>query len=864
MPKIYAAAGDQVTERERRNKERARKIASEGMVLLENDGSLPLAGSVKRIALFGNGARRTVKGGTGSGDVNSRDFVTVEQGFAEAGFAVVTGAYLDRTEALYLEAEEAYFSEIRERMKTNPYAFMDILNKPFLPPCPPIPQAQDCPEADAAFFILARNSGEGRDRKAVQGDYYLSAEEEETIRVLIREYGAVHVVLNVGGIVDTKFFRSTPGIASLLLMSQAGNIGGLALLDVLTGTVTPSGKLTDTWAESYEDYPSADTFGARNGDTDDEYYYEGIYVGYRYFDSFGVHPAYPFGFGRSYTEFAVEILGAAAEGTQIAVGVKIRNTGSRFAGKEVVQVYVSAPSGKLEKPFQVLAGFGKTALLAPGESEELTIRFDLRNVASYSEAEASYLLEQGEYVIRAGTSSRDTHIAAVAALPREVITQKLSNRFAADAVFAERKPEAGAAWKNPADAADRAKAPELILDPEAFVTETVTYREPRLIPPVEADHVITAEEVVSGTYTVEDLVSQLTVEEMADLLVGTMRFQVGQASVIGNASATVPGAAGETTPNFLPGRHIPALVLADGPAGLRLSPRFAADPDGNVVRGSAGQSTAGFDRVRPMPAPVITDDDIWYFQYCTAIPIATLLAASWDPSVMEEAGDIVGGEMEEFGVQLWLAPGMNIHRNPLCGRNFEYYSEDPLLSGICAAADTRGVQKHPGVGTTIKHFALNNQEDNRMHVNSHVSERAIREIYLRGFEIAVREAQPRSIMTSYNLINGVHSANSRDLLQAVARDEWGFQGIVMTDWGTTGSIEMEHDRSFKYGPSSVAGCILAGNDLIMPGVQSEVDALVEATDAAPGTAACPLPKAYLQAACARVIRSILTSSAYGK
>ncbi len=310
-------------------------------------------------------------------------------------------------------------------------------------------------------------------------------------------------------------------------------------------------------------------------------------------------------------------------------------------------------------------------------------------------------------------------------------------------------------------------------------------------------------------------------------------------------------------------RNIRNIVLADGPAGLRLSRHFMADKDGNMISGTDEAGITGMELLGVgMPKPEIPKDAADYYQYCTAIPIATLLAQTWDVEALEEAGDIVGEEMLEFGVTLWLAPGMNIHRNPLCGRNFEYYSEDPLLAGMCAAADTRGVQKPPGVGTTIKHFAFNNQEDNRMHTNAHIGERAIREIYLKGFEIAVKQSQPLSIMTSYNLINGVHTANSTDLITAIARDEWGFEGIVMTDWGTTGGMEMEPGKTFRYGCSSAAGCIKAGNDLIMPGCTEDVDEIVASVKAEGKSAACPITLGDLQACAKRILRVISQSNAY--
>ena len=267
----------------------------------------------------------------------------------------------------------------------------------------------------------------------------------------------------------------------------------------------------------------------------------------------------------------------------------------------------------------------------------------------------------------------------------------------------------------------------------------------------------------------------------------------------------------------------------------------------------------GIELLFGMVPPERPEGAVDYYQYCTAIPIATMLAQTWDVQAVEDAGDIVGEEMEIFGVTLWLAPGMNIQRNPLCGRNFEYYSEDPLLSGVFAAADTRGVQKHPGRGTCIKHFALNNQEDNRSHCNSHCGERAIREIYLRGFQIAVRQAKPLSLMTSYNLLNGVHTANCYELVTSILRDEWGFEGIVMTDWGTTGGGDMNPAMDNKYGLSDAAGCIKAGNDLIMPGSQEDVDSILRALNAKPNEVPCPITLAELQACAARILRLIAHS-----
>mgnify|MGYP001028467490 FL=1 len=865
MAKFFAATSPELSEREKRNMERSRKIAAQGMVLLENNGALPLAPG-GRIALFGNGGRRTVKGGTGSGDVNSRFVVNIEQGLEEAGFQVTTGNWLDRCDQAVEAAKAAYAAELKHAVEEEgifPIAF--LFDHPFTEPAIPAVTEEECRAADTdrALFVLSRNSGEGKDRRPVAGDYELFEEEKEAIRTLRKCFRQVIVVLNVGGVIDTGFLRKESGADALLLMSQAGNIGGSALADVLTGKEMPCGRLTDTWAERYEDYPCAGKFSHMNGDLDDEYYEEGIYVGYRYFDSFGIEPAYPFGYGLSYTDFRMDTESVQAEGGSVTLKVRVTNTGERFSGREVVQVYYSAPEGRLEKPWQELAAFGKTRELAPGEAQCLELSFPVERMASYDEGKASWVLERGDYIIRVGSSSRNTSVAAILTLDGEAVTEKLSNRFAPDCQMKQLTVGEAAHPVSREEKAQSQTADRLVIHAADIVCRGTEYqKENPTLPGVDGKK-ITMDDVRAGAASLDELVGQLTVEEMAELCVGTARGGMGAGSVIGAASAVCPGAAGDTTSRMLEDRNIRNMILADGPAGLRLSRHFSVDREGNLIRGTEDSPLAELGVLMGKGAsPEIPEDAVTYYQYCTAIPIATLLAQTWDMEAVREAGDIVCGEMEELGVTLWLAPGMNIHRNPLCGRNFEYYSEDPLLAGCCAAADTEGVQRHRGVGTTIKHFAFNNQEDNRMHVNAHISERAIREIYLKCFEIAVKTAQPMSIMTSYNLINGIHTANSYDLLTAVAREEWGFQGIVMTDWGTTGSIELNPDRAFKYGCSSPAGCIRAGNDLIMPGSQKDVDEIIRSVGAAPDEVSCPITLGDLQACAKRMLAVIGRSCAY--
>lgn len=746
-------------------------------------------------------------------------------------------------------------------------AVMKIFTEPFVEPAiSGVSQKEiDAMKADLAIYVLSRNSGEGKDRTPGAGDYELSDTEKTAIANLANAYGNLIVVLNVGGVIDTKFLRAQEGIGAILLMSQAGNIGGHALADVLTGKVSPSGHLTTTWAENYEDYPNAKTFSHMNGDIHDEYYEEGIYVGYRYFDTFDVTPAYPFGYGKSYTTFDVKTEEVTADAKQISVKVCVTNTGATYSGKEVVQVYYSAPTGKLEKPYQELAAYVKTKELAPGESEELIITYQVDRMASYDVQRASYVLEAGTYYVRVGVNSRATKVSAAVVLDQETVTEVLSNRLVLDCEMNELSSADVTPYGYAEEEAEKEQACKLDIASTDIETKTVTYEETNAeIAANTSEKKITMQDVMSGQATLDDLVGQLTIPEMAELCVGTSRGNMGgDTAIIGSSSAVVPGAAGDTTSLMIEDRDIRNLVLADGPAGLRLSKHFKADAEGNVIPGTSDAPIPGMDLLMAgSPKPEIPEDAIDYYQYCTAIPIATLLAQTWDVDAIKECGDIVGEEMKEFGVTLWLAPGMNIHRNPLCGRNFEYYSEDPLVAGKCAAADTLGVQQHAGVGTTIKHFALNNQEDNRMHTNAHVSERAAREIYLKGFELAVKEAKPMSIMTSYNLINGIHSANNKDLLTAITRNEWGFDGIVMTDWGTTGGMEMNQGMEFKYGCSSAAGCIKAGNDLTMPGKQEDVDEIIASVGAKDGDVVCPITLGDLQTCAKRMLNTIMKSSAY--
>ncbi len=825
MSKFLATTSPEVSEREKLNQMRVRAQAVECMVILENDGTLPLKRRGK-IALYGNGARATVKGGTGSGDVYVRETINAEAGLEKEGFTVTTKAWIDRQEAAAKKEQEDYRSAmiqaaVAQGQPAEAAEMMLVLNPLSPKALAPITEEDvAASDTDTAVYILSRNSGEGKDRTNEPGDYELSEAEIAALSFLAEKYEKLIVLLNIGGVIDTKPFRAIPGINALVLSGQMGNMTGITVADLLSGRGIPSGKLTDTWAENYSDYPSSEGFSHNDGDVSDEYYTEGIFVGYRYFDTFNVTPAYEFGYGKSYTTFSMENAGVELDGTDIIVKTKVTNTGSEYEGKEVVQVYVTAPEKGPVKPYQELRGFGKTDVLFPGESEEVVIRIKAESLASFCPNHPAWVLPNGDYIIRVGNSSRNTHVAAVVQLSEVVHLETVKNLFADPAGEVEEIRPEGNHWTAPGEAEEIVAAARLTLDPSAFEKKIDEYAElPEALPKKEFDHDLQFDEVVSGKVTLDDFISQLSDEELAYLMVGNSVDNVGFNSVLGSAAKTLPGAAGETTGKLEEKRGLKQMELCDGPAGLRLNPEYIELPDGTAV-GFGGMNGKQDDG---------STEGIHHYQYTTAIPIATTLASSWNLDLIESMGDIVGTEMEEFGATLWLAPGMNIHRNPLCGRNFEYYSEDPLLAGKCAAADTRGVQCHPGYGTTVKHYLANSQEDNRMFTNSHISERAIREIYAKNFRIVVEEAQPMSLMTSYNLVNGVHSANNTDSVTHLLRDEWGFKGMVMTDWLTTSDLSamLSVGAANKYGKSDAAVCVLAQNDLIEPGEKADFDRILE-------------------------------------
>ena len=763
------------TPRELENRRIAYEAACEGIVLLKNDGALPL--KTKKVALFGPGASMTIKGGTGSGEVNERHAVTVLEGMQERGFEIASMNWIESYGAFYVEAQKQYRIEKRKRVNfLKPKSIMSMLFDNFRLPCgPEITQADVTgSDTDTCVYVLSRQAGEGGDRRAEAGDYYITEEERKAIAFCAQNYAHFVLLINCGSSIDMGFAEEIEGINAIVYICQPGSQGGFAVADVLSGAICPSGKLTDTWAKKYEDIPFANAYGHRNGDLQQEYYNEGIFVGYRYFDSFGVEPAYPFGFGLSYTTFDIRFASAKMEGSRVTVLADVENTGA-VAGKEVVQLYLSAPQGALGKEYQSLAAFAKTDLLAPGTSQQLALEFDLCNLASYRESDNCFVLEQGEYILRLGNSSRNTAAAAVVALEEEIIVSRHLGICPVQQPLQEL----------PCPQREKESTDGLCrLTAGASAFHTADYTKP-------AEYKKDAR--------VEAFLDTLTDREMVDIVVG-----IGQ--VGGDRRFVLPGSVGNTT-GKLWDRGLANVALCDGPAGLRVSRHSTIGKRGNIrlveVTLSVYSYIPKFVRKALMGNP---EKEQSIYQYATAFPVTNALAQSWNAALLQKVGAAIAREMEEFGCTYWLAPAVNIHRNPLCGRNFEYFSEDPRLTGLLAAALTRGVQSQPGYCATVKHFACNNQEDNRNFMSSNVSQRALREIYLRAFEPVVRDGKAKAVMTSYNKLNGVYTPNSHDLCTVVLRQEWGFDGVVMTDWYSTNP---------RQGDNALA--IAAGNDLIMPG-----------------------------------------------
>ena len=743
-----------IQEYEKKHIEVMRNNSAECTLFLKKDSSFPLEAPGK-VVLVGAGARDTTKGGTGSGDVNSRYFTTCEKGLEDAGFEIVSKDWLDKFPE-FKNARHADFLEYLQRIAEKYSSNAGHIAFGAVEPEREYDLPLNYSDAEAAFYVIRRNSGEGEDRRLVKGDIYLTDSEVRDILYLNKKFEKFMLVLNVAGVVDLSPVKD---VKNILLLSQLGVVTGDIFADIILGKVNPSGKLSTTWA-AIKDYRYIEEFGG----IDNTRYLEGVYVGYRYFDSVKVAPLLPVGYGLSYTNVKLEYKGIKNNKDKITIRVKVTNAGSH-KGKEVVQIYLSPTQNNRDKPYQSLVAFKKTPLLKPEDSTELNITFKLSDNARFDEETATYILDKGQYIIRLGKASNKTVAVAYINLSEDVVTEVLKN-VGGKPDFKDFK--AKIKYKDNLTDLD-----EIILEKNDFSKKRVNYNN---------YHISFNQKLMSFSDA-----------ELARMCIGDFT-NTGEEKHVRH----LPGEAGETV--LALEKIDKYLTLVDGPAGLRIQQKYQVEENG---------------------------ESKVHYQYTTAIPTATALAQSFNEELLEMIGNVVGTEMDIFNAHLWLAPALNIHRNILNGRNFEYYSEDPLLSGKMTAAITRGVQRHKNRATTIKHFACNGQEMNRFNSNSILSERALREIYLKGFKIAIEEADPIALMTSYNLINGKHSSERRDLLIDVLRIEWEFNGLIMSDWYTSNQIKI----GVANHPSQHAvPNIIGGNNLQMGGGKKDYDIVMKSVE----------------------------------
>lgn len=770
--RIYGDRSPDPSELELVNRALAKKAAQEGFVLLENNGILPL--KTRKIALYGAGARLTIKGGSGSGDVNERYSISIEEGLKNNNFEIVNTSWLDRFSKAFEASRVKLHNDIEDAIKGYPvWKVMDMFIKIgefklAYPTGDAIIEEDLVDTIDTAIYVIARQAGEGNDRKLEKGDYLLSDLEVENIRCCTKHYKNVIIIINCGGLLDLTPLDEL-NVSAILYYGQAGEEGSNALAEILSGVATPSGKLTDTWGKNYSDYCTAN---AHANETLDEDYHEGIYVGYRWFDANNINPRYPFGYGLSYTTFDYGFDSISLKNNLINITAKVTNTGD-IKGKEVLQCYLAKPNIKYDGEKLSLAAFKKTKLLIPEETVELELCFNLSDFAVYDEKMAAFVLEEGEYGIYLGNNVRDNKVVAVLHLANDILVEQCKNALPKHGGFSD------------------------------YQSNSTHEQYPEELPRLE----ITDFETIKNEYTIKkpEVIDkiQLYLETLSDKELA--RFCMGGGYFVKNFNR-VEGTCGNTT-SYLLKKGIPNIIMSDGPAGLNVLQKIAFSKNGSIryIDELPKQWQWGWLRtVMPkLKFLFAKKGDTFVYQYCTAWPNATTLAQTWDTDLLEQVGNGVGKEMRKMGITLWLAPAMNIHRDPLCGRNFEYFSEDPLISGAMAKAITLGVQNLGGVGVTVKHFACNNRENDRMKVSSNLSERALREIYLKGFRIVCKE-QPWALMSSYNRINGVYSPNSSELLIDILRNEWGYKGLVMSDWN---AVEQ----------CSYIEAIKCGNNMIMPG-----------------------------------------------
>lgn len=714
--------------------ETSARAVSGGIVMLKNDGALPLKQG-GTAAVFGRIQLHYYKSGTGSGGmVNVSKVIGITDGLLDAGYKL----------------DEQLLNAYREWDEQNPFDYGEGWGgEPWSQKEMPLTDelvGGAASRADAAIVIIGRTAGEEMDNKLEKGAFLLSDLEEDMLRRVTSAFDKTVVLLNTGGLIDMSFMDRYP-VSAVMYVWQGGMVGGAGTAAVLTGEVSPSGKLPDTIAYEISDYPSDKFFGS--GDMD--CYGEDIYVGYRYFETFAKDRVrFPFGFGMSYTSFDITASDFKLDGNKVTGSVNVKNTGST-PGREVVQIYCSAPQGKLGKPARVLCGFDKTRALQPGESQTLSFEIPLESVASYDDSgvtghKSAWILEQGGYVFYAGADVRSASEAYSLTLPETVVRQCKSALGPLTA------------FKRMVNSSGKPEFEDVPLTGEAFPHDHAKL--PAEIPQT-GDRGIRLADVVNGKNTLEEFTAQLTDYDLSCIIrgegMGSPKVTAGTAAAFGGVSDT------------LTALGIPCACCDDGPSGMRLD-----------------CGTKAF-----------------------SLPNGTLLASTFDRPLMTELFTFMGLEMHTNQVDCLLGPGMNIHRHPLNGRNFEYFSEDPYLTGEMASAELAGLHS-TGAEGTIKHFCGNNRETRRHFLDSVISERALREIYLRGFEKAVKKGGAKSVMTTYGQVNGVWTAGNYGLVTGILRDDWGFDGFTMTDWWA--NINRRGKAPDK---SDFAAMAMAQNDVYM-------------------------------------------------
>ena len=760
-----------------------RQLGADGMVLLKNNDMLPL--NRGKIALFGAGAIDTVYCGLFYNFVYTDKNISIKEGLLDNGFTFSTDTWLAKMEKTMRQGEkvnkrveeERFYSGQRQNVEEVPISVADM--------------AEAILGTDTCVYILRHRPAE---RALDETDYRLTETELENIKLISSSFNKVVLVIN-GGMVEIASIARMKSIKAIIYMGLPGMEAGNSLADVLTGIANPSGRLSVSWAKKYKDYSTCINVSRKKGEIDEIDYKEGIYVGYRYFDAFDVAPLYPFGYGLSYTDFAMEATYFEASWMGIVLRVKVTNTGNA-SGRQVVQLYCSQPAGKIEKPYQMLASFAKTGKLKPGESEELTLKVPIMPLTQFDEDIPAWVMEKGDYLFRIGVNSRKTEVCAKLVLDKTTVIKRVTDSIKPTKKLefltppAREMEETGYIFAAQLFGDDYNSENKIVKPTKTFTTYVpegssyVSYvnSNPYDIPDRAKEDIeyirpcgtTTLFDVIKGNVTIQEFVSSLSPEILARIVAGEVeetkikspsRFDFDFSLDKNNVQV-----AARTTSQFATSLGIPGVTIADGPSGLH-------------IKG----------------------------EHCTCFPSPINMAQTWDMSAMVRLGRAYGREMEYYGIDYCLAPAINIIRNPMQNRIYEFYSEDPTLSGVLGSGFIMGVKRYEGRNVIVKNLPTFNQETEKEDININISSKAFGELYLRPFSACVFTASPAGFINTCNRINGVYATAMRGLNTDIVRNDWGFKGFVLSDWGSI---------------SEKANDLRAGCDLIMPGY--DPDKILEA------------------------------------